>query len=369
MYHLILSDLHLGAGDEREDFLRWKSGLDAPGPDERPAAIRTQQEAFVRLLEAHRSAARGAGLQPHLLLLGDVLDLWQVQRPRESVGRATVRILAAHAPVVQALAAWNADGGEVTWLLGNHDQPLVEAGGWTLLRERLPALNRLRGGTPLHWFRDEAAGLYAEHGHQWDPFHRVRGLHRPHADCAGRRIVRSVVNPLKAMVPLIDKGASVADLLLVLLRALEGVSPVLWRESLARVRKLLGGVRSGAGDVLRVLDRILEGRDWEPLDPSAVLADLGLVPSPDRFAADPAAAATGLLPAHLRFVASGHTHQAALRHHEGITLLNPGTWRPVLTHAADGTPELRQRLTYGVLFPLEGSWTMRLEELDPADAG
>src|SRR5690606_2792435 len=134
------------------------------------------------------------------------------RRPREKRVHAAERILTAHLHLVAALRHWIGTGGLITLVLGNHDQPAVDPDVHSLLAEILPGLNSLTGGGPTHCFADEAAGLYAEHGHQWDPLNRLRALNKPDADCPGRRVVRYLVNNLEPLMPLIDKGADLRDL-------------------------------------------------------------------------------------------------------------------------------------------------------------
>jgi UDP-2,3-diacylglucosamine pyrophosphatase LpxH len=357
-YHVIVGDLHLGAADFQEDFLVW--GPEAAGPPlaERPAAVGELDHRFARFLEHHARVARHRNLRPHLLLLGDVMDLWQVRRHGESVREAVRRVLEAHVVWLTALRQWAAGGGAITWVIGNHDQPLVDPEAWGLLMELLPSLNGWSSGAPTHWFADPEAGLYAEHGHQWDPFNRILKLSKPDATCLGYRVVRLLVNELEHLIPLIDKGADLCDILELALEAEGG-------GELRKVARLAGRLSRPVCSLLREL------RDWEA---GCRAPDFQRV-SQDRHAALGRAlrraaegrrgATIGPVPDGLRFIASGHTHEPGIapirtrRRGVLVSNLNPGTWRPVYTPSAR---RVVQRPTGIILAPDPQGWLPRLVE-------
>lgn len=357
---LILSDLHLGAGDELEDFQALSAAPLRPNPAQRRDAMTLQHERFAALLAAHADAPR----PQHLLLLGDIADIWLVRRPRERIVNALLRVMRAHAPWFAALHAWLAAGHRLTWVLGNHDQPLVDRAAWGLLADALPGLNAAAGGGPLHSFADPASGLYAEHGHQWDPLNRMRALGNPRADCPGRRIVRSVVRPLKPVFPLIDAGGSARLLLEQLWHSrLNPGHPVL-PEVAGQLQRVVGRAAGPARALWEELRR-LRGSGEARTPDFATLERHESAPPRRRIRqllrGNPRAA-TGELPSPFRVLAAGHTHRALHDASGARVHINPGTWKAVLRRDGDGWLG-EQRLHYAVVRPGSGGeWTVELRE-------
>ncbi len=359
MEHFIVSDLHLGAGDALEDFLVWGRRKNGPSAARRQAAIEALGREFFAFTSHCIAASAARGEMPHLLLLGDTFDLWQVRRAREKPAAALRRILVAHAHVVAGLRAVLGARGRLTVVIGNHDQPLVDGAVWGLLSEVLPGVNSLCGGGPVHWFADETSGLYAEHGHQWDPFNRIRALTRPDADCAGRRIVRVVVNRLEPMLPLLDKGATMGELLEELWRAGEGEGPILWREVAGHLTRIIGRAAGPVRAAHEQLRRYLSDEKTTPDFAKVSERELAVMDKALRRAIAPKpGGTTGPLPGNFRFLASGHTHQPLQATVESggraVTRLNPGTWRPVLVRDGKGRRVVRQTLSYIELSPASG---------------
>ena len=359
---LILSDLHLGCGDEREDFLLWGDRPEGPALHARAEATARLDRLFAEFLRHKLAAAGAAGLVPALLLLGDTFDLWQVQNPRESAAAALGRILTAHVEVVAALRDWIGAGAEVDLVVGNHDQPLVDPEAWALLAEVLPELHRRGAGRPVHHFADEATGLYAEHGNRWDPHNRIRRLDKPDASCIGREVVRRIVNRFEPMVPWIDKGSGLADVVRIAQRTLE---PEFLAEAF---RTLLPAVRpaSWIARALHPWKRRGGQADWERLALRELAAmnrgiDRALSPRPEG--------TTGPLPANCRFFASGHTHQALrVQARSGIERFNPGTWRPFALLEEGRPVVMTQPLTYGELLPDgAGGWQLAVRPWKTAE--
>lgn len=335
MHHIIVSDLHLGDGGPREDFLVWGAERSGPEPDARPAAVHAMDTAFAAFLSVQRAEA---GAQPHLILLGDFLDLWQVRRSRESWRDAAFRCFQAHVGVVCALRDWLGAGGRIAWVLGNHDQPMVDAAAWGLARELFPGLNAHAGGAPVFEYHDQRAGLRAEHGHQRDPFNRFRQPTQPGAESIGHRIVRHAINPLEHLVPTIDKGRTAADALAEAWRAGRR-DPRLWKAAIEGLRA------ARPGRVVRaLLDAIAEADN-----PLPMLAE---------FAARRAAEPTPVASEGVRFFATGHTHRTGLRRApDGTTFLNAGTWRPTL---AEGGEAIEQQGSAVVVAKEGARWGARL---------
>jgi UDP-2,3-diacylglucosamine pyrophosphatase LpxH len=149
---VILSDLHLGIGNALDDFhadAAFKNLL---------AAVATWQDAEV-------------------VLLGDTFDLWQavkddeIARPGQGIGldlsgaseRARLELIrTAHPDFFAAVSSFVKKGGRLTFVIGNHDHPLVHAEVQTWLRDVV-------GPVPidLHYENPRLA-LYAEHCNQFD---------------------------------------------------------------------------------------------------------------------------------------------------------------------------------------------------------
>lgn len=364
MHYVIVSDLHLGAGDEREDFLLWGSEARGPSAAQRPRAITALDTAFARFLEQQLATAHEQGLQPHLLLLGDVVDLWQARHRREPWSQALVRILQAHPGFVAAVRGWIAAGGLVTWVVGNHDQPVVDPDAWAIVQEVFSTLNAHAGGLPIHHFADPAAGLYAEHGHQWDPFNRIVRLSKPDADCLGFRIVRLLVNQLEPHFPLIDKGADLVTLLELLWEAGRRADLPGFDELAPQVVRWIGRASRPACALLHELQRFLSGNGAPDFVTVGSEQELAIARGLRRAAEGRPGSLIGTLPDSFRFLASGHTHVPSIRElrtrrRGTVTLLNPGSWRPVAHVEQRGEARrlcVVQQPSAVVLSPASGTW-------------
>lgn len=189
---LIVSDLHMSAGDRLDDFL-----ADA------------EFAAFVRTYAAEPS---------ELILAGDTFEFLQVRLPTlgdyEWSGAAAEQrlraILAAHPEPIAALREFVArPGNQLTLLIGNHDFELHYAAAKTLLRQALGLPEgdaRLRFGLSY-----VGGGIYLEHGNQYDPWNRFvhfEGVSEPFEVVRGTRVVKDVLNPLEDdpldVAPLVD---------------------------------------------------------------------------------------------------------------------------------------------------------------------
>jgi hypothetical protein len=331
---LFLSEMRMGVGDELEDFLLW--GEAPAGPPDRAAAMRELHERFTLFMSLRLLDAQRAGLRPRLVLLGNTFNLWQVQRPGEPPARALARILDVHQPVVAALRHWCDAGGELDVVPGSHDQPLVDARAWALLRERLPAINATSGRVPAHALADAAMGLYAEHGHQHDPACGARHLHRPQAGGSLRHVTRSLLSSLEPLEPWIDKALITSGLLLtihnlVMSEVRDGADASLLRgmAALAVLRRILAATRHRSDNPARA--RLVAAARAMALGGS----ERALVP----------------LPPALRFVVLGHpASPARVDVGNGVELLAPAPWR-AMAMLCDGRPVMQQQLGYAMLVP------------------
>lgn len=339
--YILLADLHLGAGDDLEDFLNWGTDLAGPASHLRLRARLELDELFARFLAVKMAQARSAGLLPTLLLLGEIVDIWQNRRPRERPRKTLERILAAHLSVTGALQDWLAAGGEIEFLLGAHDRPMANARAWAFLRDTFPGINASHAGKPRANYRNEAAGLYAEHGHRFDPHYRMTLPPRPQATCIGHEFVRRVLRPFEPLVPCIDKATCLADTIRL---AQAELRPDLLREAF---RALAAGIRQPSF-LLHVLHPWLEGRlaDWRRV---AAREQRGMAGGVERLRSR-----TGeCFPAHTRFIATAHTHTPGrtLDEDSGTEFLTPGTWKPAARFCEGHTPRVEQPLSYGQLVP------------------
>jgi UDP-2,3-diacylglucosamine pyrophosphatase LpxH len=183
MRRVIVSDLHLGAGDRLDDF----------NADEDLAT-------FIRCYVMR-------GEPTELILAGDTFELLQVRLPDvgdyEWSGAAATRrlqaILSAHPEPIAALRDFVARAGnQLTLLIGNHDFELHYADAKRLLHQALgldEADGRLRFGLTY-----TGGGIYVDHGMQFDPWNRfvhVEGISEPFEVVRGTRMVKEVINPLE----------------------------------------------------------------------------------------------------------------------------------------------------------------------------
>ncbi len=191
---LVLSDLHMGAGDRLDDF-------DADA----------ELVAFIRTY-----AIRAEPVE--LILVGDTFEFLQVRLPglgdyQWSSAAAEQRlraILSAHAGVIAALRDFVAQPEtQLTFLIGNHDFELHYAAAKALVRDALGLSAEdacLRFGLTY-----EGGGIYLEHGNQFDEWNRFvhfEGISEPFEVVRGTRVVKDVINPLEDdpldVAPMVD---------------------------------------------------------------------------------------------------------------------------------------------------------------------
>lgn len=206
---LVVSDLHLGADPELDDFY---SDLD-----------------FADFLRFH-SQAPGHTAPVHLVINGDLIDFLQID-PRgqrriehdqstplwlseaEAV-ESIEQVAARHHVFFAALAGFaRAEGHRVSVLRGNHDMELAWPRVLVRLRELCGSPPEGHLDFPLDAIFDEPTGLYIEHGAQYDPLNASHDLRDPFLDRRRRRLdvpVGSVLvkvfwNRVEREFPHIDK--------------------------------------------------------------------------------------------------------------------------------------------------------------------
>jgi UDP-2,3-diacylglucosamine pyrophosphatase LpxH len=209
---LVVSDLHLGADPELDDFycdLEFADFLRYHG----------QREAKV-----------------HLVVNGDFIDFLQIDPRGEkrvereqgsplwmSEAEAEEALIAAaerHRVFFDALAEFlRAPGRRCSMLRGNHDLEL----SWPLVQARMRALlghlDDQQLAFPLDALFDEATGVYIEHGAQYDPINAVRDLRDPFLDRRRRKIevpvgtviVKLFWNRVEREFPHVDKIRPMID--------------------------------------------------------------------------------------------------------------------------------------------------------------
>ncbi len=190
---LVLSDLHLGAGDRLDDFTA---------------------DAELTALLHHYAAEPGP---TELILAGDTFEFLQVCLPDvpdlEWSPRAAARrletILRAHGEPVAALRSFLAQReNQVTVLIGNHDFELHYASAKQTLRQALGLASddpRLRFGVQY-----EGDGIFLVHGNQfdrWNRFVHFDGICEPFEVVFGTRLIREAINLLE------DEPVDVATLI------------------------------------------------------------------------------------------------------------------------------------------------------------
>ncbi len=378
MRRLVISDLHLGAGDRLDDF--------------------TADTELAALL--HHYAADPESTE--LILAGDTFEFLQICLPDvpdlEWSSRAAARrletILRAHAAPVAALRAFLArNDNQVTVLIGNHDFELHYAGAKQVLRQALglaPDDPRLRFGV-----RYEGDGIFLVHGNQfdrWNRFVHFDGICEPFEVVFGTRLIREAINLLE------DEPVDIATLI----DNIKPLSAIFWyalslptlrnratRRLVARGLVLLVNVL--LRNTTYVVDhgnsgRVSPGLAWKPAYRQVMLAatllaraasvrqQSGVFPTAAfqraaeqqmhrsvrafrdasirgmaRIAHDPRRQSTSL------FIC-GHTHLAQLvLLNERQTYINTGTWTDVIVDVATSQRQ-QQRFPYlEITYPAKGA--------------
>ncbi|MCU0492261.1 MAG: metallophosphoesterase [Chloroflexaceae bacterium] len=194
MRRIIVSDLHLGAGDRLDDF--------------------DDDDAFAAFVQHHLLN----GEPTELILAGDIFEFLQVRLndlddDDWSETAAVLRlqtILDAHQTFMQALTTFVAQpANQLTVLIGNHDFEMHYASAKALLRQYLSLSNddkRLRFGISY-----EGGGVYLVHGNQfdsWNSFVNFEGISEPFEVVRGTQMVKEVFNDLEdsplPVAPLLD---------------------------------------------------------------------------------------------------------------------------------------------------------------------
>ncbi|NWF94112.1 MAG: metallophosphoesterase [Syntrophaceae bacterium] len=309
---VFLSDLHLGDGKERDDF-----------------QFHREFDDLVRGLSDRSKKIE-------MILLGDIFDLIRTQKYYEFEGlphpevklKVMGDIVEQHAPFFETLRYFTERGGcQLRYVVGNHDFG-------TSLDPRLLEMVRERFGlaiNPESYYRDEALGIWAEHGHRYDSINNTYNRDgTPIPYCLGDRIVVEIVGKFFERVRE-ERGALKIDPAIV--NDLDNVRPQSaisnWLDSIdeeGRLKQIYydtiaGFVVNHAGEVASLVMDFISGR-YQP----------DLV----RAARDLAKNGVG------KYIIFGHTHEALEKGFDkGIKHLNTGTWRRFIE--PKGRPSTRMR--------------------------
>jgi UDP-2,3-diacylglucosamine pyrophosphatase LpxH len=202
---IFVSDLHLGKGDELEDFVPENEG------------------AFLDFLKSQSDSF--ANQKVDLVLLGDLLDVWQVATESEKHAaqshsvdisvkldmdaKRVKEIISVHPKSFEALRSFLNSGPDLRRVIcipGNHDHslvhptvqaPVVEAitQGDNALAQRVVFQN---------YYEDPELGIYAEHGNQLDEDNDYDNFDLFGGEAPGFYFVRLFWNRLEVLHPNLD---------------------------------------------------------------------------------------------------------------------------------------------------------------------
>jgi len=202
---IFVSDLHLGCGDALEDFAVW--GENPPSSKNEKTlnkGMERMHKAFADFLTNISERAGVANSPPELIFLGDTFDLLQVL-PEDRRNPEKIHLIhKAHAPFFEALTDFHKRGAAITLILGNHDHDLLHPSLWDALKQLLPFINPSAGGAPMLYYHSQEAGIYAEHGNQYDILNAFQKPSDPEEWPFGAELTLRFVNPLERTCPVID---------------------------------------------------------------------------------------------------------------------------------------------------------------------
>ncbi|MCD6384538.1 metallophosphoesterase [Candidatus Sumerlaeota bacterium] len=387
---IFIGDLHLGCGDERDDFLYLGKDADEAELQKksfRRRAFTRMHQLFEKFIEyiLRMAEEKDNSQPPELVLLGDIFDLLQVEPVEEEFRKPArlQRIYDAHKPFFSALNHFAENGGRITFVIGNHDHELVDKKMFKLLREFLPSLNKNYGSKPLFAYVDEEWGIYAEHGNQLDPVNRFNDFKNPEELPVGSIIVIKLVNPFEPSCPLFDNIQGTYETLWYAASRLpELVAPELLKQSREYQKMNLGLTATLINHLLYILvsKKVLHIKpEYLPLIGEAVIAAEALIrkfsgkkkrpprylnhlrilseatqssilSQAERILAYPERAhLLSRVPKKLNVLLFGHTHQPLTLRTESGVYANCGCWRPRAIALYRKVFRLRQTLNFVVV--------------------
>jgi UDP-2,3-diacylglucosamine pyrophosphatase LpxH len=380
--HILISDLHLGKGDDLDDFLLGFKGDNSTIPK----CVREMDQKFGQFIKFLNRLERPSD-PVKLILLGDIFDLIQVAG-HEGPGKLDA-VRKAHQEFFQHMDGFTGNHS-VMYVVGNHDAEMLHPAmtGW--LKKTLPNLQLDSKDLPFRWYQENE--LYCEHGNQLEGPPHYNVISQIYRDFStqpfsaadyppGSKFVLSCVNDLESRYPdvdniLGDRRAATTYYLVTTKTA------TVFRTFLDRLRKLKGKLRiasaSPEDDALFLLSqltgRLPDRADVKTDDTAQKLHDVlqtyvGSKPGVEsasiqaadgayellkgnadwlrgqmqrwarnvdenaaRFVHDPGAP-SGLLyqpdPTRIRFIVCGHTHRAKTTWSQDKqrAYFNTGTWR------------------------------------------
>jgi UDP-2,3-diacylglucosamine pyrophosphatase LpxH len=199
---IFISDLHLGRGDELDDF-----------PVE-------NENALAEFLNSQSEHGRGSDLD--IVVLGDFMDIWQVADDTEKTApkstdisidvleddqlRRVRKIIAAHPLTIERFGAFlkvDPERRRVFFIVGNHDHSFVSEKVQKEIRNAIADGDAIIAPrVEFRAFYDEPRlRAYAEHGNQYDANNKYKKFVDFGAECPGHYFVRLFWNRLEQMEP------------------------------------------------------------------------------------------------------------------------------------------------------------------------
>jgi len=199
---IFISDLHLGRGDELDDFVEFN------------------ENAFMQFL-AHQSE-RHRSKDLDLVFLGDSFDIWQVASEKEKTAihssdiEIAIRpdgeqdrvqqIISAHLQIFKALGQFlEVDVGRrrIVFTTGNHDHSLIHPGIQGVVREAITTIKSVSSAYVLfsNYYDEPDLRTYGEHGNQLDDNNRYDNFTAFGSECPGYYFVRVFWNRLECRDP------------------------------------------------------------------------------------------------------------------------------------------------------------------------
>ena len=295
---VVLSDLHIGRGDSWDEF-KWDREF----------------EEFVEKLPE----IAGEPSRTQIVLNGDILDMikgsWRDGKVRKSdVVKFIEDCHKAHKRLFLALSRWVELGGEIVWVVGNHDHPLASQEISELLCKTV--------GFPIRFYLREFfdRGLWIEHGHRYEVLNRTdtKNVWIKSEDGEevlnipwGSKFVLEVINPLVKDHPYFD-----------------------------RIRPLSAGIKWGllfhTTLALKALFKtflfvVKNRRFYDPVRRRYFRVPMKLVFHSLGSASVDKAGRTLLENPKIQAVVMGHTHRALIFKKDGKVYANSGTWVPFVS--------------------------------------
>jgi UDP-2,3-diacylglucosamine pyrophosphatase LpxH len=195
---IFISDLHLGTGDELEDFSK------------------ENETAFVRFLKDQSAKQQGEDVD--LVILGDFLDIWQVATDQEKSaekskaitldidenleGSRITQIALAHPKTFDSLNEFlmvDPARRRLVCVTGNHDHSLVHLNLQQGIREAIVGTNQdLKDRISFpHFYDAPELRTYAEHGSQFDANNKYDDFATFGPECPGFYFVRLFWNRME----------------------------------------------------------------------------------------------------------------------------------------------------------------------------